>query len=116
MIMVLAICEVAYYGHRTLTSWTPLAGSTTRYASCPASLAAADRARTQRWGDAPVHSIAVSLFQSKDQIHFFDEIGYEHNPYTHCPKDPGMWERGKCGCDPARSFGEYSLSSGITMR
>ncbi|KAJ7472203.1 glycosyltransferase family 15 protein [Mycena latifolia] len=58
----------------------------------------------ERWGDAPVHSIAAGLFASKDQIHFFEEIGYEHNPYTHCPKDPGMWERGKCGCDPGRSF------------
>ncbi|KAJ7026979.1 glycosyltransferase family 15 protein [Mycena alexandri] len=58
----------------------------------------------ERWGDAPVHSIAAGIFASKDQIQFFEEIGYEHNPYTHCPKDPGMWERGKCGCDPARSF------------
>ncbi|KAJ7678777.1 hypothetical protein B0H17DRAFT_1206549 [Mycena rosella] len=57
-----------------------------------------------RWGDAPVHSIAAGLFASKDQIQFFEEIGYEHNPYTHCPKDPGMWERGRCGCDPQRSF------------
>ncbi|KAI8977740.1 glycosyltransferase family 15 protein [Trametes punicea] len=58
----------------------------------------------ERWGDAPVHSIAVSLFQSKDQIHFFDEIGYEHNPYTHCPRGEGAWARGRCGCDPRRSF------------
>ncbi|KAJ6456595.1 glycosyltransferase family 15 protein [Mycena vitilis] len=58
----------------------------------------------ERWGDAPVHSIAAGIFANKDQIHFFEEIGYEHNPYTHCPKDPQMWERGKCGCDPARSF------------
>ncbi|KAJ7727110.1 nucleotide-diphospho-sugar transferase, partial [Mycena metata] len=58
----------------------------------------------ERWGDAPVHSIAAGLFASKEQVHFFEEIGYEHNPYTHCPEDPGMWERSKCGCDPARSF------------
>ncbi|KAJ7209380.1 alpha-1,2-mannosyltransferase [Mycena haematopus] len=58
----------------------------------------------ERWGDAPVHSIAAGLFANKDQIQFFEEIGYEHNPYTHCPKDPVMWERGKCGCDPERSF------------
>ncbi|KAJ7641749.1 glycosyltransferase family 15 protein [Roridomyces roridus] len=58
----------------------------------------------ERWGDAPVHSIAAGIFASKDQLQFFEEIGYEHNPYTHCPKDPGMWERGRCGCDPARSF------------
>ncbi|KAH9847748.1 glycosyltransferase family 15 protein [Lenzites betulinus] len=58
----------------------------------------------ERWGDAPVHSIAVALFQNKDQIHFFDEIGYEHNPYTHCPRGEGSWQRGKCDCDVNQSF------------
>ncbi|KAJ6632176.1 glycosyltransferase family 15 protein [Mycena sp. CBHHK59/15] len=58
----------------------------------------------ERWGDAPVHSIAAGLFASRDQIHFFEEIGYEHNPYTHCPKDQAMWKANRCGCDPARSF------------
>lgn len=29
----------------------------------------------ERWGDAPVHSIAASLLLDKDDIHFFDEIG-----------------------------------------
>ncbi|PPQ69123.1 hypothetical protein CVT26_003571, partial [Gymnopilus dilepis] len=58
----------------------------------------------ERWGDAPVHSIAAALFASKEQIHFFDDIGYEHNPYTHCPKGKGLWEAGRCTCDPAKSF------------
>ncbi|KAF7794140.1 hypothetical protein EIP86_005271 [Pleurotus ostreatoroseus] len=58
----------------------------------------------ERWGDAPVHSIAAALFARKDQIHFFDNIGYEHNPYTHCPKGQGLWERGHCSCKPERSF------------
>ncbi|KAG7085494.1 hypothetical protein E1B28_003057 [Marasmius oreades] len=58
----------------------------------------------ERWGDAPVHSIAAAIFAKKDQIHFFDEIGYEHNPYTHCPKKEESWERGRCGCDRGRSF------------
>ncbi|KAL1936904.1 hypothetical protein VTO73DRAFT_4551 [Trametes versicolor] len=58
----------------------------------------------ERWGDAPVHSIAVSLFANKDQIHFFDEIGYEHNPYIHCPRGEGSWARGKCDCEPKRNF------------
>ncbi|KAI0073984.1 glycosyltransferase family 15 protein [Panus rudis PR-1116 ss-1] len=58
----------------------------------------------ERWGDAPVHSIAIALFARKDQIHFFDDIGYEHNPYTHCPRGPGKWEKGKCACNPDRSF------------
>ncbi|KAG6901566.1 hypothetical protein C0995_010500 [Termitomyces sp. Mi166 len=49
----------------------------------------------ERWGDAPVHSIAAAVFLNKDRLHFFDEIGYEHNPYTHCPKKEETWERGR---------------------
>lgn len=59
----------------------------------------------QRWGDAPVHSIGVALFARKEQIHFFDEIGYEHAPYQHCPREKKSWENGRCGCNPGRSFG-----------
>ncbi|KAG5719171.1 putative mannosyltransferase MNT2 [Termitomyces sp. T112] len=58
----------------------------------------------ERWGDAPVHSIAAAIFLDKDRLHFFDEIGYEHNPYTHCPKRQESWERGRCSCDPDKSF------------
>ena len=53
-----------------------------------------------------MHSIAVALFATKDQIHFFDEIGYEHNPFIHCPRDIDVWKKGKCGCNRKRSFGE----------
>src|ERR1700677_3703784 len=60
----------------------------------------------QRWGDAPVHSIAAALFASKDQIHFFNEIGYEHAPFTHCPGSQETWSKGRCGCDPNHSFGK----------
>ncbi|RDB21751.1 Glycolipid 2-alpha-mannosyltransferase 2 [Hypsizygus marmoreus] len=58
----------------------------------------------ERWGDAPVHSIAAAIFAKKDQIHFFDEIGYEHNPYIHCPQSKDTWKRGRCSCDQAKSF------------
>lgn len=58
----------------------------------------------ERWGDAPVHSIAAALFTRKDQLHFFREIGYEHSPYTHCPKEKDLWQRGRCTCDPGKSF------------
>ena len=61
----------------------------------------------QRWGDAPVHSIGAALFAHKDQIHFFDEIGYEHAPYQHCPREKKSWENARCGCNPGRSFGEW---------
>lgn len=32
----------------------------------------------ERWGDAPVHSIAAALFLKSDEIHFFHDIGYKH--------------------------------------
>ena len=35
----------------------------------------------ERWGDAPVHSIAAALFANKSQIHFFQDIGYRHEPF-----------------------------------
>jgi hypothetical protein len=35
----------------------------------------------ERWGDAPVHSIGAALFAKKEQIHFFDDIGYRHEPF-----------------------------------
>ena len=65
---------------------------------------------SQRWGDAPVHSIGAALFARADQMHFFNEIGYEHNPYTHCPTGDA-WTRGKCACGPEKSFGQFSAFS-----
>ncbi|KIJ62421.1 glycosyltransferase family 15 protein [Hydnomerulius pinastri MD-312] len=58
----------------------------------------------ERWGDAPVHSIAAALFLPRSSIHFFDEIGYEHPPYTHCPINGERWTKGRCSCSPAESF------------
>jgi alpha 1,2-mannosyltransferase len=68
----------------------------------------------ERWGDAPVHSIAAALFLPKERIHFFDEVGYEHNPYSHCPRGDKAWERGKCSCDQKKSFGECFPSSCVS--
>jgi len=56
----------------------------------------------ERWGDAPVHSIAVSLLAGTDRMHFFREIGYEHHPFSHCPTGD-LWARGRCTCDPGRN-------------
>ncbi|VEU23646.1 DEKNAAC104834 [Brettanomyces naardenensis] len=48
----------------------------------------------ERWGDAPVHSIGLSLFENRDKIHWFRDIGYTHSPYTNCPNSD------KCsGCE-----------------
>ncbi|THH05742.1 hypothetical protein EW146_g9819 [Bondarzewia mesenterica] len=63
----------------------------------------------ERWGDAPVHSIAIALFARKEQIHFFREFGYEHHPFTHCPREKVLWEKGRCSCNPSQNFGAFSL-------
>ncbi|KIP09616.1 glycosyltransferase family 15 protein [Phlebiopsis gigantea 11061_1 CR5-6] len=57
----------------------------------------------ERWGDAPVHSIAAALFAKKEQIHFFNEIGYRHNPFQHCPQGD-THKQGKCWCNPKDNF------------
>ncbi|KAK0212265.1 glycosyltransferase family 15 protein [Desarmillaria ectypa] len=64
----------------------------------------------ERWGDAPVHSIAASLFLRKDQIHFFEEIGYQHDDWSHCPIPEDLWIKGRCSCDQKHSF-DYDGSS-----
>ncbi|KAF8461411.1 nucleotide-diphospho-sugar transferase [Kalaharituber pfeilii] len=58
----------------------------------------------ERWGDAPVHSIAASLFLPKDQIHFFNDIAYRHNPFTHCPTTEEDRFKGRCSCTPSDNF------------
>ncbi|KAJ3514835.1 hypothetical protein NLJ89_g2142 [Agrocybe chaxingu] len=63
----------------------------------------------ERWGDAPVHSIAVSLFASRDQVHFFSDIGYRHDSFQHCPSGE-EWVKGRCACDPHDSF-DYVFNS-----
>ena len=55
----------------------------------------------ERWGDAPVHSIAASLFLNRSQIHHFEDIGYRHIPWAHCPANRAKYhDTGKCLCDP----------------
>lgn len=55
----------------------------------------------ERWGDAPVHSIAASLLLDRDEIIHFDEIGYYHAPYFTCPTSYNMILSQRCLCDPA---------------
>lgn len=61
-----------------------------------------------RWGDAPVHSIAAALMLKRSQVHWFYDIGYFHNPWTHCPSEPSWLGIEKCSCDPSNSFGKYT--------
>ncbi|KAJ2851215.1 alpha 1,2-mannosyltransferase 2.4.1 [Coemansia erecta] len=56
----------------------------------------------ERWGDAPVHSLAVAMFLNKSQVHYFD-IGYYHSPFQNCPTDP-QFNAEHCFCNPNRSM------------
>lgn len=59
----------------------------------------------ERWGDAPIHSLAAQMFLDKKEIHFFEEIGYTHPPFTHCPSS------GKnCNCNKNRAI-DYQYAS-----
>ncbi|KAG9515885.1 glycosyl transferase, partial [Aureobasidium melanogenum] len=39
----------------------------------------------ERWGDAPIHSLAAGVLLSPSQIHYFRDIGYRHTTIAHCP-------------------------------
>lgn len=58
----------------------------------------------ERWGDAPVHSIAASLFLNKSEVHYFHDVGYYHVPFHNCPTDAAVREKKKCRCNPNDNF------------
>lgn len=58
----------------------------------------------ERWGDAPVHSIAAGLMLNKSEIHFFNDIAYYHVPFTHCPTGEKTRTRLRCHCNPKENF------------
>jgi len=58
----------------------------------------------ERWGDAPVHSIAAGLMLKKEDIHFFNDIAYYHVPFTHCPTGDKVRQDLKCHCNPKDNF------------
>lgn len=54
----------------------------------------------ERWGDAPVHSIAVAMMLPKEKMHWFEDIGYFHNPFGNCPLNRELCN---CKCDSKKS-------------
>ncbi|QPG76281.1 hypothetical protein FOA43_003667 [Brettanomyces nanus] len=58
----------------------------------------------ERWGDAPVHTLALSFMEPFDRIHYFANTGYFHNPNVDCPQDPDIYDKLHCTCRPAQSF------------
>ena len=61
----------------------------------------------ERWGDAPVHSLAAALMLQPEQVHYFQDIGYGHQPFQHCPIDEGVGCR--CNCDKQGHVIQYCL-------
>jgi len=44
----------------------------------------------ERWGDAPVHSVALGLFEDKSKIHWFHDIGIGSTPFPLLICETGM--------------------------
>ncbi|SCV01815.1 LAMI_0G13916g1_1 [Lachancea mirantina] len=53
----------------------------------------------ERWGDAPVHSLAVALLLDTSEIIHFDELGYFHAPFSSCPDGRSLRLAQRCICD-----------------
>lgn len=51
-----------------------------------------------RWGDAPVHSIAVALLLEPKDVHWFEHVGMYHKPNVNCPTSEDERLRRKCTC------------------
>lgn len=52
----------------------------------------------ERWGDAPVHSIAAALLMDRNELHYFNDVGYWHVPFQNCPTDEDTRLRLHCTC------------------
>ncbi|GAA5985600.1 hypothetical protein JCM11641_004985 [Rhodosporidiobolus odoratus] len=61
----------------------------------------------ERWGDAPVHTIAAALFLKPEEVHYFKDIGYFHNPFLNCPVDQAILSERRCSCDPKHKDNFY---------
>nr|NP_595614.2 putative alpha-1,2-mannosyltransferase Omh5 [Schizosaccharomyces pombe]Q96WW1.2 RecName: Full=O-glycoside alpha-1,2-mannosyltransferase homolog 5 [Schizosaccharomyces pombe 972h-]CAC37498.2 alpha-1,2-mannosyltransferase Omh5 (predicted) [Schizosaccharomyces pombe] len=61
---------------------------------------------TERWGDAPVHSLAVGLLLNRSQVHYFRDLGYQHSTIQHCGQEYG------CNCDCPFNIPDYETKPG----
>ncbi|KAL4424390.1 hypothetical protein ABPG77_005633 [Micractinium sp. CCAP 211/92] len=52
----------------------------------------------ERWGDAPVHTLAAAALLDRSQVLWASDIGYKHGSWAHCPLDPES--RSRCDCSP----------------
>ncbi|KZZ87190.1 Glycolipid 2-alpha-mannosyltransferase family protein [Ascosphaera apis ARSEF 7405] len=47
----------------------------------------------ERWGDAPIHSLAAGALLSPRDIHYFRDFGYRHTTIQHCPANAPARQR-----------------------
>ncbi|SCV00845.1 LAME_0G12376g1_1 [Lachancea meyersii CBS 8951] len=40
---------------------------------------------SERWGDAPVHTLGLGMMLDVEDVHYFRDIGYQHSTLAHCP-------------------------------
>ncbi|KAJ2275627.1 hypothetical protein EV176_002640 [Coemansia sp. RSA 451] len=57
----------------------------------------------ERWGDAPVHSLAAGMLLQRDEVHFFDDIGYRHDAFARCPALNSLAHT-RCRCPDEPNF------------
>lgn len=54
-------------------------------------------------GDPIIQSLGAVLLLEKNDVHFWDNIGYRVADYfTHCPSDKALYK--KCSCRPEQNF------------
>ncbi|KAL7411895.1 glycosyltransferase family 15 protein, partial [Mrakia frigida] len=63
----------------------------------------------ERWGDAPVHSLAIALFAPKGSVKFFSEVGYQHTHVIRCPVGESH-VKGRCSCRESENFDNQGWS------
>lgn len=64
----------------------------------------------ERWGDAPVHTLAVSLMLPANRIHFVANTGYYHKPNRDCPPNDELRDALHCQCNPRNDFTWHKYS------
>lgn len=63
----------------------------------------------ERWGDAPVHTLAAAHLLGKNKLWWFGDFGYYHPPYLQCPQGKTYVEK-KCSCNRDMDFTYTDLS------
>ncbi|ORX65634.1 hypothetical protein DL89DRAFT_310734 [Linderina pennispora] len=65
----------------------------------------------ERWGDSPVHSISAAMFLQKEEVHWFEDIGYLHPGWQHCPSGDA-WLKNRRTCDPNDDGSSDTITKG----